>query len=99
MFRVSLVVGIVTFPEGYILRRWTRNAKSNILSYDHCGVLQTNCHKAVTWRCNDLCRDAIRFAEEGATSPMIYKVAKGALQKAFSEVFAAKKGSSFNGTR
>nr|XP_010930351.1 protein FAR1-RELATED SEQUENCE 5 [Elaeis guineensis]XP_029122440.1 protein FAR1-RELATED SEQUENCE 5 [Elaeis guineensis] len=98
-FRVSVVVGILTFPEGYILRRWTRNAKSSILSYDHCGVLQTNCHKAVTWRCNDLCRDAIRFAEEGATSAVIYKVAKGALQKAFAEVFAAKRGSSFNGTR
>lgn len=99
VLRVLFVVGIVTLPEEYILRRWTRNAKSNILSYEHCSVIQNNCSKALNWRCNDLCRDAIRFAEEGATSAMIYKVAKGALQNAFNEIFAAKRGSLFNGTR
>ena len=81
------------------MRRWTRNAKSNILSYEHCSVVQSNCLRALSWRCNDLCRDAIRFAEEGATSVVIYKVAKGALQNAFNEIFAAKRGSLFNGNR
>ena len=99
VLRVSLVVGIVTLPEKYILRRWTRNAKSNILSYEHCSVVQSNCLGALSWRCNDLCRDAIRFAEEGATSVVIYKVAKGALQNAFNEIFAAKRGPLFNGNR
>ncbi|ONK57798.1 uncharacterized protein A4U43_C09F4200 [Asparagus officinalis] len=92
-------VGIVTLPDEYILRRWTRNAKDNILSYEHCTAFQSNCLKALNWRCNDLCRDAIRFAEEGATSAVIYKVAKGALQNAFNEIFAAKRGSSFNRNR
>ncbi|KAH7681334.1 FHY3/FAR1 family protein [Dioscorea alata] len=99
IFRVSLAVGLAILPEDYILRRWTKNAKSNILSYEHCAMVQSNCRKALSWRCNDLCRDAIRFAEEGATSAAIYKVAKGALQKAFSEVFAAKRGPFFNGAR
>lgn len=99
VLRVALLVGIVTLPEDYILQRWTRNAKSNILSYEHCSMVQSNCLKVLSWRCNDLCRDAIRFAEEGATSAVIYKVAKGALQNAFNEIFAAKRGPLFNGPR
>ena len=81
------------------MRRWTTNAKSNILSYEHCYAVQTNCLRALSWRCNDLCRDAIWFAEEGATSAVIYKFAKGSLQNAFNEFFAAKGGSLFNGNR
>lgn len=99
VFRVLSVGGAVPLPEDYILRRWTRNAKSNILSYEHCPAVQSDCLKTLSWRCNDLCRDAMRFAEEGATSALIYKVAKGALQNAFNEIFAAKRGSFLNGTR
>ncbi|KAJ6830156.1 protein FAR1-RELATED SEQUENCE 5-like [Iris pallida] len=97
VFRVSLVLGIVTLPEDYILRRWSRNAKSNILSYEHCTV--QSYQKALSWRCNDLCRDAIRFAEEGSTSAVIYKAAKEALQNAFNEIYAAKRGSFFDEAR
>ncbi|XP_072950357.1 protein FAR1-RELATED SEQUENCE 5-like [Typha angustifolia] len=87
--RVLTVLGFLSLPDSYILKRWTKNAKSSILS-----IVPSNSKKPLNWRCNDLCRDAIRFAEEGATSAVIYKVAKGALQKAFAEVFSAKRGSS-----
>ncbi|CAL9096825.1 unnamed protein product [Musa acuminata var. zebrina] len=93
---VLIVVSVLTLPDDYILRRWTKNAKSNGLSCEDRGLCQRNSRKALAWRCNDLCRDAIKFAEEGATSAVIYKVAKGALQKAFAEVLATKKGSFFN---
>lgn len=58
-------------------------------------MVQSNCIKALSWHCNHLCCDAVRFAEE-ATSAAIYIVAKVALQKAFSEVFAAIRGPFFD---
>ncbi|CAA7400406.1 unnamed protein product [Spirodela intermedia] len=91
VFRVCLVVGMMVLPEGYILRRWTRNAKSNALLLEHGAALQNSNHKTLSLRCNDLCRDAIRYAEEGVASAVVYKVAKTALRRAFSEVLAAKK--------
>ncbi|OAY63886.1 Protein FAR1-RELATED SEQUENCE 9 [Ananas comosus] len=94
VFRVMMVLSILSLPDSYILKRWTRNAKSDAVS-----LIPSNCKKPLNWRSNDLFRDAIKFAEEGATSAAIYKVAKGALQKAFAEVLASKKGCSFNGSR
>ncbi|CAA6663901.1 unnamed protein product [Spirodela intermedia] len=91
VFRVCLVVGMMVLPEDYILRRWTRNAKSNALLLEHGAALQNSNHKTLSLRCNDLCRDAIRYAEEGVASAVVYKVAKTALRRAFSEVLAAKK--------
>ncbi|KAF0895240.1 hypothetical protein E2562_008576 [Oryza meyeriana var. granulata] len=79
--RVLIALGMPVLPENYILKRWTRNAKSNILSQ-----VPANTKGPLAWRCNDLCRDAIRFAEEGATSEEIYKIAKETLQKAFAEI-------------
>ncbi|XP_015697611.1 protein FAR1-RELATED SEQUENCE 9-like [Oryza brachyantha] len=79
--RVLMAIGMPLLPENYILKRWTRNAKSNILSQ-----VPENTKGPLAWRCNDLCRDAMRFAEEGATSVEIYKTAKEALQKAFAEI-------------
>lgn len=90
-FRVCLAVGMTTLPEDYVLRRWTRNAKSNALLLEHGAALQNSNPKTLSLRCNDLCRDAIRYAEEGVTSAVVYKVAKTALRRAFSEVLAAKK--------
>ena len=43
---------------------------------------------------NDLYRDAIRFAEEGTISPVIYKIAKEALVKAFAEACPQRKSHS-----
>ncbi|XP_042418514.1 protein FAR1-RELATED SEQUENCE 5-like [Zingiber officinale] len=96
VLRVLIITGILTLPDEYILKRWTKNAKSSGFSCEDHSVYQNNSGKNLTWRCNDLCRDAIKFAEAGATSAVIYKVAKGALQKAFAEIFAAKKGSFSN---
>ncbi|WOL14290.1 protein FAR1-RELATED SEQUENCE 9-like isoform X2 [Canna indica] len=97
VFRVLMMTSVFMLPEGYILKRWTKNAKSNGLTSEGHNVFLSNSRKSLTWRCNDLCRDAIKFAEEGATSAVIYKVAKGALQKAFAEIFAAKRGPFFTG--
>lgn len=99
ILKVLPVIGIVTLPKEYILGRWTKNAKCSMMLNENCDGANSNCIRALSWRCNDLCRDAIRFAEEGATSAAIYKIAKEVLQNAFNEIFAAKSGSLSSATR
>lgn len=79
--RVFIAAGELLMPEGYYLKRWGRNAKGNALYLN----------LASNW-VDDLCRDAIRLAEEGATCQAVYKVAKSALCNALQDVRSAKNG-------
>lgn len=88
--RVFIIVGIRTLPKDYVLKRWTKHAKSAAVSDEYGVELRGNFEEPSTARYNDLYRDAIRCAREGATSPEFYKVAKDALQNAISEVVSAK---------
>lgn len=88
--KVFIVSGIRTLPKEYILKRWTRHAKSSAVG-DECGVeLRGNGEDPSSARYNDLFRDAIRCVKEGATSAELYNITKDALQKALSEVAVAK---------
>ncbi|XP_078437791.1 protein FAR1-RELATED SEQUENCE 9-like [Wolffia australiana] len=79
VLRVLPVVGVCGLPEDCVLKRWTKNARNGLV-LDECV------------RYNDICRDASKLAREGASSMDAYKVAKEALQMAFAELVAAKKG-------
>ncbi|ONK58872.1 uncharacterized protein A4U43_C08F600 [Asparagus officinalis] len=58
---------------------------------EECGVeLRGNCAEPSSARYNDLCRDAVRCAREGATSAELYNLAKDGLQKTFAEIVSAK---------
>ncbi|XP_072977568.1 protein FAR1-RELATED SEQUENCE 9-like [Typha angustifolia] len=87
--RVLLKENVRILPNDHILRRWTKYAKSGSL-LDQFVELRGSTEDPSTARYNDLCRDAIRCAKEGATSTDFFKVAKHALQKAVDEVISAK---------
>ncbi|KAJ6831234.1 protein FAR1-RELATED SEQUENCE 5-like [Iris pallida] len=88
--RVFIIAGVRTLPKEYILKRWTKHAKSCSVS-EECGVgFRGICEEPSTARYNDLYRDAIKCAKEGSASAEIYKVAKDALQKVIGEVVSAK---------
>lgn len=86
ILKVFVAIGVRVLPDKYILKRWSKNAKDDLLS----AVLESS-KGPFAWQCNDLYRDAIRFAEEGTISPVIYKIAKEALVKAFAEVCPQRK--------
>nr|XP_010914936.1 protein FAR1-RELATED SEQUENCE 5 [Elaeis guineensis]XP_010914937.1 protein FAR1-RELATED SEQUENCE 5 [Elaeis guineensis]XP_019704364.1 protein FAR1-RELATED SEQUENCE 5 [Elaeis guineensis]XP_029118924.1 protein FAR1-RELATED SEQUENCE 5 [Elaeis guineensis] len=90
---VFLMVDLRMLPEEYFLKRWTRHAKSCVILDEHSVELQSSSQESITSRYNDLCRDAIKFAEKGATSIEIYKAAKDVLQKAFTDIIAFEKNS------
>lgn len=88
---VFVMVDIRMLPDEYFLRRWTRNAKSCTQIDEQNSRQQGNCQETIASRFSDLCKDAIRYAERGATSAEIYSVAKGALHRAFDEIVVVER--------
>jgi hypothetical protein len=75
---VFTVTNVLTLPSHYILRRWMKNAKSCCL-FDEQN--DENGLDSLSNRYNNLCREAIKFAEEGAIAIDTYNVAITALRE------------------
>lgn len=90
--KVFVVEGIRNLPREYILKRWTKHAKSDsMLDASFVDLKGRNCKYDLTAsRYNSLCADALRCAKEGSRSDELYKVAKEAIQRAFEGVISAK---------
>ncbi|KAJ4963861.1 hypothetical protein NE237_023800 [Protea cynaroides] len=88
VFRVS---NVLTLPSHYVLKRWTRNAKSGIVLAESALESSSNSRESSTVRYNNLRQEAIKYVEEGSKSIHIYSVAMDALQEAAKKVAAAKK--------
>jgi len=71
---------LLTLPSQYILKRWTRNAKSGTVLDEHASELTNSSRESLTVRYNNLRREAIKYVEEGAKSIHIYNVAMDALK-------------------
>ncbi|XP_057480465.1 protein FAR1-RELATED SEQUENCE 3-like isoform X2 [Actinidia eriantha] len=85
---VFTVTNVLTLPTHYILKRWTRNAKSGIGSDER---FELQGLESLTLRYINLCREAIKYAEEGAVAPETFNVAMVALREGGKKVAAAKK--------
>lgn len=81
---------VLTLPSQYILKRWTRNAKSGAVLDEQASELPSNSRESLTVRYNSLRQEAIKYVEEGAKSIHVYNVAMDALQEAVRKVAAAK---------
>ncbi|XP_052184717.1 protein FAR1-RELATED SEQUENCE 3 [Diospyros lotus] len=86
---VFTVTNVLTLPSHYILKRWTRNAKCGVGSDERIDQLQSQ--ESLISRYNNLCREAIKYADEGATAPETFNVAMGALREGVKKVAAVKK--------
>ncbi|KAF8403500.1 hypothetical protein HHK36_011604 [Tetracentron sinense] len=86
---VFTVTNVLTLPSHYILKRWTRNAKSGVASDERGGDLQGL--ESLTLRFNNLCLEAIKYAEEGAIAVETYNVAMSVLREGAKKIAAVKK--------
>ncbi|KAJ6767556.1 PROTEIN FAR1-RELATED SEQUENCE 3 [Salix koriyanagi] len=86
---VFTVTNILTLPSHYILNRWTRNAKSWIGSEEHSADSQGL--DTLTSRFNNLCLEAIRYAEEGAIATETYNAAISNLKEGGKKIASVKK--------
>ncbi|GLT87201.1 hypothetical protein SLE2022_052980 [Rubroshorea leprosula] len=81
---------VLTLPPQYVLKRWTRNAKSGAVLEEHASEMPNNSQDSLTTRYNNLRQEAVKYVEEGAKSIHIYHVAMDALQEATKKVAALK---------
>ncbi|XP_021284090.1 protein FAR1-RELATED SEQUENCE 5-like [Herrania umbratica] len=91
---VFRVTNVLSLPSHYILKRWTRNAKSGV-AVDGCTVeLPSNTQESYAARYDNLCHEAIKFVREGTGSIHTFNVAMDALHEAAKKVASAKKNDS-----
>ncbi|XP_058755722.1 protein FAR1-RELATED SEQUENCE 3 [Vicia villosa] len=86
---VFTVTNVLTLPSYYILKRWTKNAKSSAGSDERTGELHSQ--ESLTLRYSNLCREAIRYAEEGAVTVETYNAAVTGLKEGGKKVAAMKR--------
>ncbi|PKI52555.1 protein FAR1-RELATED SEQUENCE 9 [Punica granatum] len=85
---------VLTLPSQYILKRWTRDAKSGAVPEDRILEAPNDSRESLSVRYNNLRQEAIKYVEEGAKSIHVYYVALEALQEAAKKVAAVKGKSS-----
>ncbi|GLU19636.1 hypothetical protein SLE2022_358740 [Rubroshorea leprosula] len=88
---VFRVTNVLTLPPRYVLKRWTRNAKSGVLLEDHSGDLLNGSRESLTVRYNNLRHEALKYVDEGVKSVETYNVAINTLREAANKVALAKK--------
>lgn len=81
---------LLTLPSQYILKRWTRNAKSGAVLDEHASEMTNSSRESLTVRYNNLRQEAIKYVEEGAKSIHIYNVAMDALKDAAKKIAVVK---------
>ncbi|KAI7731455.1 hypothetical protein M8C21_026879 [Ambrosia artemisiifolia] len=88
---VFRVTNVLTLPSGYILKRWTVNAKSSVILEERVNDAFSSYLESHTVRYNTLRHEAFKFVEEGAESVDTYNVAISALEEAARKVAMAAK--------
>ncbi|XP_062020520.1 protein FAR1-RELATED SEQUENCE 5 [Rosa rugosa] len=92
---VFRVTNVLTLPSHYILKRWTRNAKSSVMLEERSSDVYTNYLESHTVRYNTLRHEAFKFVD-GAKSSETYDLALDALKEAAKKVAHAIKNDGRN---
>ncbi|XP_030550658.1 protein FAR-RED IMPAIRED RESPONSE 1 [Rhodamnia argentea] len=74
---VLQISGVHSIPSEYVLRRWTKDAKSIALSTRGSSIILPRID-----RYNDLCQQAFKLGDEGSLSQESYAIASAALEEA-----------------
>ncbi|KAK9044106.1 hypothetical protein V6N11_072425 [Hibiscus sabdariffa] len=88
---VFRVTNVLTLPSHYILKRWTKNARSNVILEERSSDLYTNYLESHTVRYNTLRHEAFKLVDEGSKSLGACNVSIDALQQAAKRVALATK--------
>ena len=68
---------VLTLPPYYVLKRWTRNAKTGVPLDERATQLPCSSPDSTTVRYNSLRQEAIKYVEEGVESVQTHHVANG----------------------
>nr|GMD58244.1 protein FAR1-RELATED SEQUENCE 5-like [Ipomoea batatas] len=87
---VFRITNLLTLPSQYILKRWTKNAKSSVMLDEGTNNSLNSSRESLTQRYNNLQNEALRYVDESAGDEEIYNVALDALREAANKVAIAK---------
>lgn len=90
---VFRVTNVLTLPSHYVLKRWTRNAKSGVMLEDHTSDLLNTSRESLTVRYHNLRHEALKYVDEGVKTNEIYNVAVDALREATNKIDNVRKNS------
>ncbi|KAK8624698.1 hypothetical protein V6N13_089586 [Hibiscus sabdariffa] len=88
---VFRVTNVLTLPSHYILKRWTKNARSSVILEERSSDVYTNYLESHTVRYNTLRHEAFKLVDEGSKSLDACNLAIDALQQAAKRVGLATK--------
>jgi hypothetical protein len=88
---VFRVTNVLTLPSHYVLKRWTRNAKSGVILEEHASDFLGSSRESLTFRYSNLRHEALKYVDNGIQSLEIYNVSMDALQEAANKVALARK--------
>ncbi|KAF9615216.1 hypothetical protein IFM89_022478, partial [Coptis chinensis] len=91
VLKVFVVMDVLHLPHQYILKRWTRDAKSESVISKEGWEIVANCHRANTNIFSSLCFEVVNIATKGATSIEVYKVAMSGFHQVLKEVESTMK--------
>lgn len=84
---VFTVTNVLKVPPNYILKRWTRKSKVELMPDDDADTQRV---ESLTLRFSNLCREALKYAEEGAISTETYNATMAALREGVRKISAMK---------
>ncbi|KAK2978612.1 hypothetical protein RJ640_003051 [Escallonia rubra] len=88
---VFRVTNVLTLPSHYVLKRWTRNAKSGVMLEERTPDVLNSSRESLTVRYNNLRHKALKYVDEGVKTVEVYNIAVDALQEAANKVAVAKR--------
>ncbi|XP_042490703.1 protein FAR1-RELATED SEQUENCE 5-like isoform X1 [Macadamia integrifolia] len=89
ILKIFVVMDVQNIPSQYILKRWTREAKSGPLVANHVEEIQANCEDNMSLRYHILYRQANNIAAKASRTNEVYKVAIDFLHATLKEVEGA----------
>lgn len=85
---VFTVTNVLTVPSRFILKRWTRDARAGLSDE---GEIDVQCLGSLSARFNKLCREVLKFADEGAVSIETFRASMETLQEGARKILMVKK--------
>ncbi|KAF6147381.1 hypothetical protein GIB67_003279 [Kingdonia uniflora] len=73
-------------PSKYILARWTKDVKADIIRDEAGKIILVNCNASFSLRYNKLCAQAIKISTKGAINEVVHTVAMRVLKNGLEKV-------------
>ncbi|XP_010245238.1 PREDICTED: protein FAR1-RELATED SEQUENCE 5-like [Nelumbo nucifera] len=98
ILKIFLVADVHSIPPQYILKRWTRDAKSGPTVDNQSEEIQSDCYDPYSLRYCNIYREIVSIAAKAVVTEEVFKMAKNGLEATLKEVEVALRRVSISST-